>query len=125
MKLKKMLEDVVALEALHSADFFTTSHVLFLEEHLEGPCPNGVLLALPHRHAILLHRITDLSVIHAVNSMIPIARGMFEEGPGSLSPNLYWWQGGKITYLPAVVTDDKLNFYPPDEFVDMMNSLSE
>jgi hypothetical protein len=105
------------LQALVGDSFFTASHALFLEEHLAPPPAFGALLAVPHRHAVLYHPIENMRVIGAVNSMIPIAFGIYQEGPGSLSPGLYWWMSGKLTLLPTKVSSQSITFSPPDQFV--------
>lgn len=106
------------LQALVGDSFFTASHVLFLDEHLRPPPEFGAVVAVPHRHAVLFHPIEDMRVIGAVNSMIPIAFGMYQEGPGSLSAGLYWWRGGRLTLLPTKVNAQSISFSPPKEFVD-------
>jgi hypothetical protein len=115
-----------AIQALVGDSFFTASHALFLEEHLRPPPAFGAVVAVPHRHAVLFHPITDMRVIGAVNSMIPIAFGMYQEGPGSLSSGLYWWRDGKLKLLPSKVTAQSISFSPPPDFVnDVLNRVPE
>ncbi|HLY08666.1 MAG TPA: hypothetical protein VKW04_05075 [Planctomycetota bacterium] len=106
------------IQALVGDSFFTASHVLFLEEHLQGPAEFGALVAVPHRHAALFYPITNMGLLSAVNSMIPIAFGMYQEGPGSLSEGIYWWRAGRLRLLPTKVTAQSITFSPPDEFVE-------
>jgi len=114
------------LQALVGDSFFTASHALFLEEHLNPLPPFGALLAVPHRHAVLFHPIENMRVIGAVNSMIPITFGMYQEGPGSLSPGLYWWRSGTFTLLPTKVSAQSITFSPPEVFVnDVLNRVPE
>jgi len=114
------------LQALVGDSFFTASHILFLEDHLRPASDFGAVVAVPHRHAVLFHPIADMRVIGAVNSMIPIAFGMYQEGPGSLSSGLYWWKAGKLTLLPTKVTAQSISFQPPSAFVDeVLNRVPE
>ena len=114
------------IRALVGDSFFTASHILFLEEHLDGTPEFGALVAAPHRHAALFYPITDMGVLAAVNSMIPIAFGMYQEGPGSLSPGIYWWRAGRLMLLPTKVTAQSITFSPPDDFVaEVLNRLPE
>ncbi len=114
------------LRALVGDSFFTASHVLFLEDYLDPAPPFGAVIAVPHRHAVLYHPILDMRVLEAVNSMIPIAFGMYQEGPGSLSPALYWWRPGSLTALPSKVTATSISFSPPSTFVDeVLNKVPE
>jgi hypothetical protein len=114
------------IRALVGDSFFTASHALFLEDHLEPRSGFGAVVAVPHRHAVLFHPIADMRVIGAVNSMIPIAFGMYQEGPGSLSSGLYWWRSGTLTLLPTKVTAQSISFSPPADFVDeVLNRVPE
>lgn len=115
-----------SLHALVGDSFFTASHVLFLDEHLGKATPWGAVVAVPHRHAVLFHSIEDMRVMPALNSMIPIAFGMYQEGPGSLSAGLYWWRQGRLQLLPTKVTAQSISFSPPDDFVEgVLNKVPE
>jgi len=119
-------EGGAAFHALVGDSFFTASHALFLEDYLDPVPPHGALVAVPHRHAVLYHAIVDMRVILAIQSMIPVAFGMYQEGPGSVSAGLYWWRPGRLTYLPTKVRANSVDFSPPDEFVDeVLNRLPE
>ena len=112
--------------ALVGDSFFTSSHALALGEVLVPPSEHGALVTIPHRHAVLFHPIVDMKAILAINSMIPVTFGMYQEGPGSVSPNLYWWRDGALTHLPTKVTSQSITFSPPDAFVnEVLNKLPE
>lgn len=109
-------DDGTEMRALFGDSFFTTVHALWVEDGL---------LAIPHRHAILHHPIRDLSMVQVVGYMANMAHGMFEEGPGSISDQLYWKRGDELILLPVGREGDAVQFFPPDEFVELMNGLSE
>ena len=65
-------------------------------------------------------------MIAAVNTMLLLAQKMFVDGPGSITPELYWWRRGKLERLPVRVDAERaLHFVPPDEFVKMLNQLAQ
>jgi len=112
--------------AIVGDSFFVASHALFLGDYLEASARFGALVSIPHRHAVLFHPIADMKVILAINSLIPVTFGMYQEGPGSISDSLYWWRDGRFTRLPSKVTAQSVTFEPPDEFVDeVLNKLPE
>jgi hypothetical protein len=39
------------------------------------------------------------------------------------SSDLYWWRDGQLTPLPVRLQNGNLGFYPPPEFVEVLNSL--
>jgi hypothetical protein len=112
------LEKGATVTALIGDTYFAASHVLFLGDYLGAPAPFGAVVGLPHRHAVLYHAIADMSVIVAINAMITATFGMYKEGPGSISSQLYWWRGGRMACLPSRVTARQIEFAPPAEFVE-------
>lgn len=113
------------LELLTGMDnYFAATHLLCLEDHVSQPPAAGLLVGAPNRHGLVIHRITDLSVMGALQALLGAIPGMFAEGPGSISPNLYWWREGTLTLLPSLIEDGQINFTPPSEFIDMLNELS-
>ncbi|MDR3637379.1 MAG: hypothetical protein P4L84_26480 [Isosphaeraceae bacterium] len=109
-----------SIQVLGDNSFFTATHALMLSHYVQPPPERGALVAVPHRHAVIYHPIVDQTVLVAINTMLPMARGMFQEGPGSVSPHLYWWRDGHFTLLPAEVEGNTLEFRPPEDFVAML-----
>jgi hypothetical protein len=114
----------VKVKVLSSEDSYVTSHALWLHEHPDWLGPQGALVALPHRHAMLIYPIRDMGVVMAIEKMVVVASGMEEEGPGSITSNLYWYRDEKFVNLPYELKGKALNFRPPDAFVEMLNTLS-
>lgn len=108
---------------LGSQSFFTATHALMLGAYLQPAPEHGALVAIPHRHAVVYHPIVDQTMLGAVNAMLPMARGMFQEGPGSVSPHLYWWRSGHFTLLPAETRPEAIEFRPPVEFVALIEQM--
>jgi hypothetical protein len=119
------LDQGAAFRAIVGDSFFTASHALFLEEYLGKATEFGEVVSVPHRHAVLFHAIEDARAMTAIQSLIAVTFGMYQEGPGSISPSLYWRRGGSLTPLPSRVTAQSVTFSPPDLFVDeVLNRLS-
>ncbi|CAA9531329.1 MAG: hypothetical protein AVDCRST_MAG85-3703 [uncultured Solirubrobacteraceae bacterium] len=105
--------------------FFTASQVLWPEQTAGEIPPNGALVAVPNRHVAWIHPITDLRVVGVVTTSAQWAHGNFVDGPGSISPHLYWWRPGEVRRIQTEVTDDAVQITPPDEFVELLNQLGE
>jgi len=115
--------DGVAVEALVGDSFFVASQIIRFEE-LAAPGANGALVALANRHQLLWHDIEKVAgTVAAVQVMLQLALRGYQEGPGSLTPDLYWWHRGALTLLPGFIDKKGLNFVPPDEFVQLLNGL--
>ena len=107
----------------HADHFFTANTAFFLAEHPELVGSEGALVALPHRHTAIFYPIEDMKIVAALNTMLQMAYGMNAEGPGSLSPHLYWYNNGVFTDLPYSIQGQSLDFAPPAEFVAMLERL--
>lgn len=119
------LGDGITLTLFSDESFFVASHALLLEEHPDCLGQFGTLVGVPHRHVMLAFPIQDLRVMRAIHMMIPIIAGMERDGPGSISPLLYWYKNGAYTNLPYRIEKNTLNFTPPPDFIEMLNLLSE
>jgi hypothetical protein len=117
------LGEGITLTLFSDESFFVASHALLLEEHPECLGTFGTLVGIPHRHVMLAFPIQDARVLQAIHMMIPIIAGMERDGPGSISPLLYWYKNGEYTNLPYRIDKNTLNFTPPEDFVEMLNLL--
>ncbi len=114
----------VVIRYFVSDNFLTSTHALMLNQHPDCIGTYGALVGIPHRHVVLCFPINDIGVVSAINAMLPVIQGMFEEGPGSISPHLYWYQDDQFTLLPCEVTEEEMRFQPPAEFIAVLNELA-
>lgn len=118
------LDSKVKLRAILQNHFFGSNIILDLDNRPELIGTHGTLLIVPHRHTTVFHPIEDDTVVLAVNMLIPMAQGMHHEGPGSISPHLYWYRRGEFVLLPYTIDEHRLSFQPPKEFVAMLDYLA-
>ncbi len=123
VETQPMAEGASAPIACFADHFFAASHAFLLGERLPAEARNGAVFAVPHRHALLYAPLVDLGVVESINRIIATAASMFQQGPGSISPGLYWWRDGSVSLLPARVGDREIQFAPPDDFVQVLNTL--
>lgn len=103
--------------------FFTPNIVFDIENRKELIGSKGSLIGLPHRHSAIIYPIENLEVVKAINGLIPTIYGMNQKGPGSLSNNLFWYKDKTFTQLPYKIDEGKLQFFPPNIFVELLNEL--
>ncbi|MFH2007884.1 MAG: hypothetical protein ABI333_14975 [bacterium] len=120
------VERGVVLRSLAGDSFFVASHLLLIDRQLPGELPYGALVSVPTRHLVLYHAIRDARVLVAINALIPQTHRLYQQGPGSLSPNLYWYHKGDYLLLPTRMSDGTVKFTPPQAFVEaVMTPLAE
>lgn len=113
----------VELLVAESDNFYTATWALLLDEVVEVP-PEGALVVIPSRHALMVHPLRDADAVKAVQVLLGVAHQHFAEAPGNLTPDLFWYRDGRLRLLPAVEQDDgQLGFAPPDDFMEVLNGL--
>jgi hypothetical protein len=115
----------VGIRVVSGDSFFSTTHALMLDRYVVPADPNGVLLVLPHRHTFAFHPIGNgFQVNDAVATLAPMARGMFSEGPGSITSELFWWCDGIFVVIP--VFEDRpggrLSAHFPEELTSKLSA---
>jgi hypothetical protein len=108
----------------NSDHFFTPNIVFDIENRKELIGSNGSLIGIPHRHSAIIYPIENLEVVKAMNGIFPAIYNMNIEGPGSLSNNVFWYKDGIFTKIPYKLEDGKLQFFPPDNFLKLLNELN-
>ncbi|MDJ0463803.1 immunity 49 family protein [Streptomyces sp. H27-C3] len=123
------IEGRALLHSVHGESPFVAGRALFLsalarEVTGESLPDAGALVVMPTRHLLAFHPIVDGSVVDAVNDLAAYALGAHEDGPGALSPRVYWWQGGGLTSLTDI-DHDTLTFSlrPPPQLLALMKGL--
>lgn len=84
------LADGVELDVLVGGHDYTTTHALRLCDCLPRRGRHGNLIAIPNRQVMLSHPIDGGAMLRVTSSMLQVALGMFREGPGSITPHLFW-----------------------------------
>ncbi|MFI5384623.1 MAG: hypothetical protein ACHQ50_00730 [Fimbriimonadales bacterium] len=105
MQLKR---DDNVIDALSGSGLFTTTHLFLLDRYLDEP-QFGAFVAVPNRHHLFFHQIRDKRSFEVGGTMAELAAVAYEQGPGSLSPELYWWDDGRLVAL----NDED----PPEDFL--------
>ncbi len=104
-------------------DTYGATFVPFLRDVLDGDLrigAKGALVSMPLAHSVLIHPIDDSSVVQAAQAMIPITRQVHKAGPNSLSPHVYWWRDGDLTWVPTYFGRDGIEFHAPNGLADLI-----
>ena len=119
------LEQGTALTVYTGDPFYAASHALIIDDYIQNRSAHGVLVGVPKRDILIMHLIQNIGAMEAAGAMLQVIVGMHRDGPGSISPNLYWYHDGDFLALPYELEDQSLKFLPPDEFVELMDELGE
>ncbi|MER6121398.1 hypothetical protein ABT173_01600 [Streptomyces sp. NPDC001795] len=113
----------------HPESVFAASKVLVFEEAVRaagGPeiADEGVLLVVPNRHNLAFYPLADRHVAEAVNALAQFGQGAYEDGPGCLSPRVFWWRADTLTSITLFDQESRtMRISPPDELMTIMRRL--
>ncbi|MFC8125402.1 hypothetical protein [Streptomyces sp. NPDC057302] len=114
----------------HPESVFAASKVLAFEEAVRaagGPqIPDeGVLLVVPNRHNLVFYPLADQHVAEAANGLAQFGQGAYEDGPGRLSPRVFWWRAGVLTSITRFDQESRtMRISPPEELMTTMRRLA-
>ncbi|POX50976.1 hypothetical protein C3489_21040 [Streptomyces sp. Ru71] len=117
------------LHSVYGDSHFVASKALVLPELVRAVTGRelpeaGALVAVPTRHLLAFHPIVDGTVVDAVNDLGSYALGACQDGPGSLTPRLYWWHRGQLVCLTHIDEETRsLSVEPPRELLETMKRL--
>ncbi|MEV0196872.1 hypothetical protein [Nonomuraea sp. NPDC050691] len=98
------------------------THLRWLGAYLPVPA-HGVLAVLPDPYTLLVHPVNGISVVRAIERLrVHAAR------TGGLSPQVYWWHGGRLTLIRADIElrdgQTRLVVAPPPDFARVLARLA-
>lgn len=121
-------EEIVGEHSIWFAEadhFFASSFTFDIAEYPQTIGKKGSIVSIPNRHTVIIYPINDLEVLGAVSDILYLTKRMHEDGPGSITDKIYWYNDGKFINLPHKTENEKLIFSPPQIFVDILNALSQ
>jgi hypothetical protein len=104
---------------------FACSFVLHLCERPDLAGPHGLFFAVPSRHRVITLPFNGGNTLKALSNFMLMTRHLEQEGPGSLSANVYWLLDGQSVNIPYRMEGEKLVVTPPDTLTDYLNGLAE
>jgi hypothetical protein len=125
----------VRFSVLHGWTFYAATHAAWLEDYLDL-APYGALVVVPSRSMIAAYPIQGRGgtepwetrgpgygpVVQAATELQAQAQQAYEEGPGSLSPHLFWWRSGVLTLLETRYDGDSVVL--PEDFLAVLSTLT-
>lgn len=117
------------LEMLTGDSVYVASKVLVLADvlrtlHGERTYPDGVLVAVPDRHSLMLHVPVDARVVDALQSMAGGTADIWSSAAGGVSPSVFWWRDGELTRVSGVDADGRVAVEVRDGLGDVLNRLA-
>lgn len=110
--------DLASITVFQGNDYFVASLALVLDE-IEGPAPElGRFVAVPNRHVAMTAPIVDAASMAVLGLMVHAARGMFRDGPGSITPYVFWVHGGRWTRLDIELSEEGVGVQGPESFIE-------
>lgn len=103
---------------------YVATYALLLKYYPACIGPHGSLISVPTRHTMLCYPIRGIEVVKVVHALILVTYGMYNDGPGAISSNLYWYRDDQFMLFPYEITESKLTIRPPDAFESLLASFA-
>ncbi|MFD0850736.1 hypothetical protein ACFQ07_00625 [Actinomadura adrarensis] len=113
----------VRLCSLGGETAYVTAHALWVGDYpVTGS--HGALVAVPAQGVLHACPVHDRDVSDAMNMLIRLAWAGYQEGPRSISPNVYWWRAGELLLAGAVeASEETLQVSLGSEFQSLLEEL--
>jgi hypothetical protein len=115
----------VRVTVLQGWTFYAATHLAWIEEYVDIGA-HGALVVAPNRSLLAAHAIQPgqgyAAVVNAATELQAQAHQAYEEGPGSLSPHLFWRRAGTLTLLETHYDRDSLVL--PRNFLTTLSRLA-
>ncbi|MDW7657043.1 MAG: hypothetical protein SCM11_07705 [Bacillota bacterium] len=121
--VKAIDHDNDVLYACEAGHLFATNILFDIERHNLLAGKAGSLIAVPNRCIALIYPINDLKVVGMVKSLCLTVPKLYDNNPGALTKEIYWYMSGNFIMLPYESTRKGVSFSPPDEFIQVLNNL--
>jgi hypothetical protein len=121
---EQALPEEVKVRVFLGDNFYVASQALLLEHFPQCLGTHGAIVGIPRRQTLICYPISSMEVLKALNYLPIIISAMEKEGPGSITPNIYWYNKGRFMSLPYELTETTYSMTPPEEFVVMLNELA-
>ena len=120
-RIESIALDNSSLLSISGESLLATTTILLLDDYPQCLGGEGTVAAVPNRMGVLAHPVEDASVLPALQALLQAVPRMYADGPGSISPRIYWYHRGEFLDLPYTIEGSQAEFRPPEEFVAMLN----
>jgi hypothetical protein len=102
------------MKVIESPSFFTTSHILLLDRHLDFDPEKGLIVVIPNRHIVVFVAV-ETGIERDLELMTRMAKELYVKGPGSITPSLLWLRKGQFEKVDLDRTDLGMEFRGPEQ----------
>jgi len=114
-------DKVLVLETEH---FYAPNIMLDLEGTKGFIGMYGTIIGIPTRSLAMIYPINNTNLFNSLNLFFANVPTFYQQGPGSLTQEVYWYHDGQFEVLNYWM-DDHPNFSPSDEFLAMMEDMAQ
>lgn len=114
------LQNGASVTSIAGDDFFTSSLALVLPEYLPPEPQHGYLLVVPNRHEVLALRLDHAQSLNGFGFLVYGGRDLFQKGPGSISPYVFWVKNGRWARVEFEETDQGIGLAGPDALLEAL-----
>jgi hypothetical protein len=120
---RNRLKSGAELVSIASDDFFASSLALVVDEYVAPEPEAGYWVAVPNRHEALMVPLDHAPSVQALGPLTFMTRNLFERGPGSISPYVYWVRRRQWARVEVEAGTEAIRLVGPDPLLDAIEKL--
>jgi len=124
LPIKEIKLDKAEFFAVETEHFFAPNILFEIEHHEALLGKSGAIIGIPTRSLAMICPINDLSIVNALNIFFANISTLYDNGPGSLTREIYWYHNGQYEALNYTV-GESIGFKPSEAFLEVLNGLEE
>lgn len=116
-------EDKYDVFVLLNGDF-SSSYTLIIEQDLDFTIGQfGTLIALPTKGTAFLYPISEADILDVIVTIYPAVEQCFDEDPGNISLDFFWYFNGQYEYFKKEINDDgTISISTPKNLAKLLNN---
>ncbi|WNJ17050.1 hypothetical protein [Pontibacter sp. G13] len=103
--------------------FFSPNIILHMEQHPDLIGSKGTIVGVPTRQTVLMYPMESESAKDLISLLAETVLEMYQEGPGSISHQLFWYYQGIFRPLPYGIQDDQVKMVASNALVEMLMTI--
>jgi hypothetical protein len=115
--------DGVQVTVVHGGSGYAPTHAFWLPDYVQVD-GNGALVVIPNRGLFAAHPVRGPEAVAAAQGLLRMARRQYENGPGPVSDQLFWWRDGVLHRQGSQRGVDGISFEPSPELADILRALA-
>src|SRR5205814_1397199 len=122
-EMAPVVSEETGIRVISTEDSYDAPRALILETLIPESEATGCFVAPVSREQVVVLPVNMESLVH-VHVLKRLANDNFPKVPYPISDEVYWVRKGEWRLFPIEITEEGITVRPPEEFIEVLNTLS-